>query len=60
MDMGFTREHCIEALTNTTGLEQATEYILSHPPSILAPAAPSSDTPAPTVCLITLSRLKVT
>ena len=38
MDMGFTREHAIDALLNTTTLEQATDYILSHPP----PAAPSS------------------
>ncbi|XP_048739045.2 E3 ubiquitin-protein ligase HUWE1-like isoform X5 [Ostrea edulis] len=33
MDMGFTREHCVEALTLTTSLEQATEFILTHPPS---------------------------
>lgn len=38
MDMGFTREHARDALLNTTGLEQATEYILTHPP----PAANAS------------------
>jgi len=36
--MGFTREHCIEALLSTNSLEQATEYILSHPPSVITPA----------------------
>ncbi|ESO88796.1 hypothetical protein LOTGIDRAFT_125574 [Lottia gigantea] len=41
MDMGFTREHCAEALMHSVSLEQATEYILSHPP----PAVPS------TVCI---------
>ena len=38
MDMGFTRAHSIAALTNTSSLEQATEYILTHP-------APPDDTP---------------
>ncbi|XP_070192440.1 E3 ubiquitin-protein ligase HUWE1-like isoform X3 [Littorina saxatilis] len=38
MDMGFTREHAIDALVNTNSLEQATDYILSHPP----PAAVST------------------
>ena len=32
MDMGFTREHAVDALLNTNSLEQATDYILSHPP----------------------------
>lgn len=32
MDMGFTREHCLDALLNTANLEQATDYILTHPP----------------------------
>ena len=32
MDMGFTREHCTAALLHTTNLEQATDYILTHPP----------------------------
>ncbi|XP_023930490.1 E3 ubiquitin-protein ligase HUWE1 [Lingula anatina] len=36
MDMGFTREHCADALLHTTGLEQATEYLLTHP--VPAPA----------------------
>ncbi|XP_061178702.1 E3 ubiquitin-protein ligase HUWE1-like [Saccostrea echinata] len=30
-DMGFSREHGIEALTLTSSLEQATEFILTHP-----------------------------
>ncbi|CAH1264453.1 HUWE1 [Branchiostoma lanceolatum] len=34
IDMGFTREHAVEALTHTTSLEQATEYCLTHPPPI--------------------------
>lgn len=33
MDMGFSREHCTDALTNTMTLEQATDYILTHPPA---------------------------
>uniref|UniRef100_A0A452SEK6 E3 ubiquitin-protein ligase HUWE1 n=1 Tax=Ursus americanus TaxID=9643 RepID=A0A452SEK6_URSAM len=32
MDMGFTREHAMEALLNTSTMEQATEYLLTHPP----------------------------
>ncbi|XP_046406854.1 E3 ubiquitin-protein ligase HUWE1 isoform X2 [Ischnura elegans] len=32
MDMGFKREHCVEALLHTSGLEQATDYLLSNPP----------------------------
>nr|2EKK_A Chain A, UBA domain from E3 ubiquitin-protein ligase HUWE1 [Homo sapiens] len=31
MDMGFTREHAMEALLNTSTMEQATEYLLTHP-----------------------------
>lgn len=31
MDMGFTREHGVQALNHTTSMEQATEYILTHP-----------------------------
>nr|CAI5859676.1 unnamed protein product [Callosobruchus analis] len=31
MDMGFTREHAIEALLHSHNLEQATDYILSNP-----------------------------
>lgn len=30
MDMGFTHEHSIEALTQTSNIEQATEYLLSN------------------------------
>ncbi|XP_064606987.1 E3 ubiquitin-protein ligase HUWE1-like isoform X3 [Liolophura sinensis] len=36
MDMGFSRDHCMEALLHTTSLEQATDYILNHPPPALA------------------------
>ncbi|KAK7483667.1 hypothetical protein BaRGS_00025100, partial [Batillaria attramentaria] len=36
MDMGFTREHAMDALMNTNTLEQATDYVLTHP----APPAP--------------------
>ncbi|XP_076876895.1 E3 ubiquitin-protein ligase HUWE1 [Brachyhypopomus gauderio] len=36
MDMGFTREHAMEALLNTTTMEQATEYLLTHPPPLLS------------------------
>jgi E3 ubiquitin-protein ligase HUWE1 len=31
MDMGFTREHCVEALLHTPNVEQATDYLLSNP-----------------------------
>ncbi|XP_027725068.1 E3 ubiquitin-protein ligase HUWE1-like, partial [Vombatus ursinus] len=33
--MGFTREHAMEALLNTSTMEQATEYLLTHPPPIM-------------------------
>ena len=35
MDMGFSREHCLEALNHTGGLEQATEYLLSNPSPLI-------------------------
>ncbi|TRY66469.1 hypothetical protein DNTS_005364 [Danionella cerebrum] len=38
MDMGFTREHAMEALLNTSTMEQATEYLLTHPPPLLSTA----------------------
>lgn len=31
MDMGFARELALDALMNTNNLEQATDYLLSHP-----------------------------
>lgn len=34
MDMGFSREHALEALLNTSTMEQATEYLLTHPPPL--------------------------
>lgn len=33
MDMGFTREDAMEALMHTLSVEQATDYLLSNPPS---------------------------
>ncbi|XP_029689696.1 E3 ubiquitin-protein ligase HUWE1 isoform X5 [Takifugu rubripes] len=38
MDMGFSREHASEALLNTSTMEQATEYLLTHPPPLLVGA----------------------
>ncbi|XP_069501404.1 E3 ubiquitin-protein ligase HUWE1 isoform X3 [Ambystoma mexicanum] len=35
IDMGFTREHAMEALLNTSTMEQATEYLLTHPPPLI-------------------------
>lgn len=48
MDMGFPRDQCVEALLFTTSLEQATDYLLSAPPSILRPpqSAPTSSNAA--------------
>jgi hypothetical protein len=31
MDMGFSREHCVEALLHAPNVEQATDYLLSNP-----------------------------
>ncbi|KAI1892343.1 hypothetical protein AGOR_G00132390 [Albula goreensis] len=39
MDMGFSREHAMEALLNTSTMEQATEYLLTHPPPLLSGVA---------------------
>lgn len=33
-DMGFSREMALEALMQTSSLEQATDYLLAHPPSL--------------------------
>ncbi|XP_051961195.1 E3 ubiquitin-protein ligase HUWE1-like isoform X5 [Xyrauchen texanus] len=38
MDMGFSREHALESLLNTSTMEQATEYLLTHPPPLLSAA----------------------
>lgn len=35
MDMGFSREHAMEALMHSMSVEQATDYLLSNPPSLL-------------------------
>ena len=40
MDMGFTRERCIEALQAHSSLEQATDYLLNNP---VPPQRSSSD-----------------
>ncbi|XP_056588306.1 E3 ubiquitin-protein ligase HUWE1 [Triplophysa dalaica] len=37
-DMGFSREHATESLLNTSTMEQATEYLLTHPPPLLSAA----------------------
>ncbi|EFA10984.1 E3 ubiquitin-protein ligase HUWE1 [Tribolium castaneum] len=34
MDMGFSREHVTDALLNTLTVEQATDYLLTNPPSL--------------------------
>ncbi|KAJ8947109.1 hypothetical protein NQ318_002468 [Aromia moschata] len=34
IDMGFSREHAIEALLHSTTLEQATDYLLTNPPHL--------------------------
>ncbi|XP_032569605.1 E3 ubiquitin-protein ligase HUWE1 isoform X2 [Chiroxiphia lanceolata] len=39
MDMGFSREHAMEALLNTNTMEQATEYLLTHPPPLMGGTA---------------------
>lgn len=36
VDMGFSREHAIEALLHSSTLEQATDYLLTHPPQARA------------------------
>lgn len=45
MDMGFTRSHCVSALLNTSSLEQATEYILTHSPPSSEPNTPATEAP---------------
>jgi hypothetical protein len=37
MDMGFSREHCVEALLHTPNVEQATDYLLSNPSPFACP-----------------------
>ncbi|CAG0892782.1 unnamed protein product, partial [Cyprideis torosa] len=44
MDMGFSREHCLEAMRSTSTLEQATEFLLTHPsPAHLLPEDETDD-----------------
>uniref|UniRef100_UPI00358F3842 E3 ubiquitin-protein ligase HUWE1 isoform X5 n=1 Tax=Myxine glutinosa TaxID=7769 RepID=UPI00358F3842 len=35
VDMGFSREQAVEALLHTSTMEQATEYLITHPPPLL-------------------------
>ncbi|KAG5895091.1 hypothetical protein JTB14_023265 [Gonioctena quinquepunctata] len=43
MDMGFSREHAIEALLHSHTLEQATDYLLSNPPQLPRTSANSME-----------------
>nr|XP_023021300.1 E3 ubiquitin-protein ligase HUWE1-like [Leptinotarsa decemlineata] len=43
MDMGFSREHAIEALLHSHTLEQATDYLLSNPPQVARSSTNSMD-----------------
>ena len=51
MDMGFSREACLRALSHTNSLEAATDHLLTHPePSptdTVQPDAPQPDAPQP-------------
>ena len=44
MDMGFSRNHCIEALLHTLNVEQATDYLLTNPATLRRTDIPSGDT----------------
>ncbi|XP_077544919.1 HECT, UBA and WWE domain containing E3 ubiquitin protein ligase 1 isoform X4 [Haemaphysalis longicornis] len=46
MDMGFCRELATEALVHSASLEQATDYLLSHPAPLLPPPAAAAGAPA--------------
>ncbi|KAK4872231.1 hypothetical protein RN001_016355 [Aquatica leii] len=43
MDMGFSREHALEALIHTLNVEQATDYLLSNPTHLLRPSSSGMD-----------------
>lgn len=43
MEMGFPRELALEALMQTNSLEQATEYVLTHPPPARIPGPPDME-----------------
>lgn len=43
IDMGFPREHAIEALLHSSTLEQATDYLLSNPPHLSRTAGNSME-----------------
>lgn len=43
MDMGFSREHALEALIHTLNVEQATDYLLSNPPHLLRASTSGMD-----------------
>ncbi|KAG9509833.1 E3 ubiquitin-protein ligase HUWE1, partial [Fragariocoptes setiger] len=40
VDMGFAREHALDALLQSQSIEQATEYLLSNPSSSAPPSRP--------------------
>lgn len=46
VDMGFSREHAIEALLHSHTLEQATDYLLSNPPQLSRPGGSSMEVDA--------------
>jgi len=50
IDMGFSREQAMEALLHTSGLEQATEYCLTHQQP--APAAASAQVRQPSLTVL--------
>ncbi|XP_033329504.2 HECT, UBA and WWE domain containing E3 ubiquitin protein ligase 1 isoform X3 [Megalopta genalis] len=43
MDMGFSRAHCIEALSHTLTVEQATDYLLTNPATLRRSDVPAGD-----------------
>ncbi|XP_076227161.1 HECT, UBA and WWE domain containing E3 ubiquitin protein ligase 1 isoform X5 [Nomia melanderi] len=43
MDMGFSRAHCIEALSHTLTVEQATDYLLTNPATLRRSDVPPGD-----------------
>ena len=59
MDMGFSREACILALTRTNGIEAATDYLLLHPdpppPPAAPPAAAAAEAAAPSAVASAMS-----
>ena len=50
MDMGFPRDRCVEAMRNTSTLDQATDYLLNNPLPTLRPSSGLGG-PGPSVAL---------